>query len=201
MPATLQTVPELSRQAERLIELGVHEIGGLSATELRAAVAEPEKAGALLVIHPDRAPASALVPLLERSGKRGFIVVDMPDIDDFSPIEQAALPPAPVYLDDELERGDQMANWSPDEALPAITAVGRTPLTVGEGIQWFPRCPHPRALDQQRHRSRRPGQPRRSQTRMVLGRQSAHLAGVRVRLPARHRNEQRCPVADPLAYN
>lgn len=68
VPATLQTVPELSRQAERLIELGVHEIGGLSATELRAAVAEPQKAGALLVIHPDRVPASALVPLLERSG-------------------------------------------------------------------------------------------------------------------------------------
>lgn len=136
MPATVQTVPELSRQAERLIELGVHEIGGLSATELRAAVAGPQKAGALLVVHPDRAPASALVPLLERSGKRGFIVVDMSDIDDFAPIEQVALPPAPVYLADELERGDQMANWSPDEALPAITSVGRTPLTIAEGIHW-----------------------------------------------------------------
>lgn len=42
-----------------------------------------------------------------------------------------------MYLADELERGNQMANWSPDEALPAITAVGRTPMTVGEGIHWL----------------------------------------------------------------
>jgi hypothetical protein len=27
-----------------------------------------------------------------------------------------------------------MANWSPNEALPAITSDGRTPLTVSEGI-------------------------------------------------------------------
>jgi hypothetical protein len=30
-----------------------------------------------------------------------------------------------------------MANWSPDEALPAIAATGRTPLTLGEGICWL----------------------------------------------------------------
>jgi hypothetical protein len=29
-----------------------------------------------------------------------------------------------------------MANWSPDEVLPALAAAGRTPLTIGEGIQW-----------------------------------------------------------------
>ncbi len=136
MPAAVQTVPGLSQQVERLIALGVHEIGGLSAAELRAAVAEPEDADALLVIHPDRAPASALALLLEHGGKRGFIVVDMPDVDDFSPIEQIALPPGPVYLVSGLDRGDHMANWSPDEALPAITAAERTPLTVVEGIHW-----------------------------------------------------------------
>ncbi len=137
MPAPVQTVPGLSQQVERLIALGVHEIGGLSAAELRAAVAEPQAADALLVIHPDRAPASTLASLPEHGGKRGFIVVDMPDVDDFSPIEQIALPPGPVYLVDGLDRGDHMANWSPDEALPAITAAGRTPLTVIEGIHWL----------------------------------------------------------------
>jgi hypothetical protein len=30
-----------------------------------------------------------------------------------------------------------MANWSPDEALPAITARGRSPLTLGEGLHWL----------------------------------------------------------------
>ena len=30
-----------------------------------------------------------------------------------------------------------MAGWSPDEALPAITARGRSPLTLGEGLHWL----------------------------------------------------------------
>jgi hypothetical protein len=30
-----------------------------------------------------------------------------------------------------------MANWSPNEALPAILEAGRTPLTLIEGIHWL----------------------------------------------------------------
>ena len=30
-----------------------------------------------------------------------------------------------------------MANWSPDEALPAIEDAGRTPLTLTEGLHWL----------------------------------------------------------------
>jgi len=145
VPAAVQTVPGLSQQVERLIALGVHEIGGLSASELRAAVAEPKDADTLLVIHPDRAPASALASLLEHGGKRGFIVLDMSDVDDFFPIEQVTLPPGPVYLVDGLDRGDHMANWSPDEALPAIAAAQRTPLTLSEGIHWL--LQQPEALE------------------------------------------------------
>jgi hypothetical protein len=62
-----------------------------------------------LVIQPDLAPASALAPLLNGGGERGFIVVDMSDVDDFSPIEQVTLPLGPVYLVQRLDRGDHMA--------------------------------------------------------------------------------------------
>ena len=41
----------------------------------------------------------------------------------------------------ELDRGDAMVNWSPDEALPAIADAGRTPLTLTEGLLWVVRCP------------------------------------------------------------
>lgn len=136
MLVPLQSLPTLCEQVERLIKLGAHELGGFSAAELRAAAAKAESGDALLVMHPDRAPASALAPLLEHRGKRGFVVVDMPDVDEFSPIETAMLPTGPVYLVEELDRGDHMANWSPDEALPAIAAAERTPLTLGEGIHW-----------------------------------------------------------------
>jgi len=137
--------PALSAQAERLIELGVHEIAGLSAAEIRtfAAAAQPVAGGegALLAVHPDRAPASALAPLIHRGDKPGFVVTDMPDVDLFAPLDTVALPDAPLYLLTGLDRGDEMANWSPNEALPALTAKARTPLLLTEGIHWVMQQP------------------------------------------------------------
>ena len=131
-------LPSLPDQADRLIALGVHEIAGLHPADLRgtAAAADPRD-GALLVVHPDLAPASRLAGLVEREGKRGFVVADMTDVDAFTPVEQAPLPDAPVYAVDAPERGDELVNSSPDEALPAITAGGRTPLTLTEGLHWL----------------------------------------------------------------
>ncbi|MFJ9411420.1 DUF5701 family protein [Streptomyces sp. NPDC101393] len=146
MPVTstvLPVLPALNVQAERLIELGVHESAGLPAAELRTFAEAAEAAeipaaggGALLAVHPDRAPASALAPLLRRDGKPGFVVTDMADVDHFAPLETVELPDAPLYLVTDLDRGDHMANWSPEEALPALTKEGRTPLLLTEGIHW-----------------------------------------------------------------
>ncbi|MCW5249627.1 DUF5701 family protein [Streptomyces sp. SHP 1-2] len=143
MPGTASAapvlLPSLDAQAERLIEEGVHEIAGLSATEIRAfaAAAGPlvEDAGALLAVHPDRAPASALAPLLRRGTKPGFVVADMADVDRFAP-HAAELPDAPLYLVTGPDRGDDLANWSPEEALPEIAGRGHTPLVLTEGIHW-----------------------------------------------------------------
>ncbi|MEW2611862.1 DUF5701 family protein [Streptomyces sp. NPDC047880] len=149
-PSTaLPALPPLSVQAERLIELGVHEIGGLSAEEIRTFAAEAGAVGdgALLAVHPDRAPASALAPLLRRDGKPGFVVVDMPDVDEFAP-SALDLPDAPLYLVTGIDRGDHMANWSPDEALPALTKEDRTPLVLTEGIHWV--LQQPGALERNR---------------------------------------------------
>lgn len=129
-------LPPPAAQAERLIELGVHEIAGLAAEEVRAFAG---KAGprddVLLAVHPDRAPASALAPLLRRDGKPGFVVTDMQDADDFLP-NGIVLPDAPLYFVTGVDRGDHLANWSPEEALPALTKADRTPLALTEGIHW-----------------------------------------------------------------
>jgi hypothetical protein len=74
-------------------------------------------------------------------GRRGFVVGDMTDVDAFAPIGDVTLPAGAVYLVEGLDRGDAMANWSPDEALPAVTGAGRTPLTLGEGVQWVLQVP------------------------------------------------------------
>ncbi|MEU2836890.1 DUF5701 family protein [Streptomyces sp. NPDC007076] len=136
MPTATHILPSIIDQAERLIQLGVHEIGGLGPAELRSFAAGTRARAGLLVVSPDRVPASALAPLLRHQAKPGFVVVDMPDIDRFSPIGAMAVPDAPVYVVEGLDRGDHMANWSPDEALPAIAEEGRTPLLLAEGIHW-----------------------------------------------------------------
>jgi hypothetical protein len=130
----------LPEQAKRLTALGIAELAGLTAEDLRALPADTDDA--LLVIHPDLAPASALAPLLTHRGKPGFVVVDMPDVDAFTPTGQAAVPADPIYVVTGVDRGDQFANWSPAEALPALTAAGRTPLLLTEGIHWLLQHPH-----------------------------------------------------------
>jgi hypothetical protein len=95
----------------------------------------------LLVAHPDIAPASTLAPQLRLNGKVGFVVADMTDIDDFAPIPSVILPDASSYVLRDVDRGDAMANWSPDEALRAIEEAGRTPLTLTEGLHWLLQCP------------------------------------------------------------
>ncbi|HET6731464.1 DUF5701 family protein [Mycobacterium sp.] len=134
MPTAVTALPSLFEQAERLIELGVHDLAGLSAGRLRKVQGH---AGSLLVIHPTLAPASALAPLLRLNDKPGFVVTDMTDVDEFVPISSATVSDSPLYVVNDPDRGDAMANWSPDEALPAITDAGRTPLTLTEGLHWL----------------------------------------------------------------
>ncbi|RII16073.1 hypothetical protein DSC45_15910 [Streptomyces sp. YIM 130001] len=145
----LPPLPPLADQAERLIGLGVHTRAQLSPDELREFAARAGEAGdgALLAVHPDRAPASALAPLLRREGKPGFVVVDMADVDDFTP-NGSEPPDAPLYLLSGVDRGDDKADWSPEEALPALAAQGRSPLLLTEGIHWV--LQQPQALERNR---------------------------------------------------
>ena len=137
MPTAVLELPSTVAQADRLIALGLHELAGLSAGELCAAAERPPEPGTLLVL--TSVPPSALAPLVARSGKPGFVVEDMTDVDAFGPIEP--LPAGAVHALSGLDRGDDMAGWSPDEALPAIRDAGRTPLTLAEGLTWALQLP------------------------------------------------------------
>ena len=140
----LPTPPPLAAQVERLVALGLHDAAGLTADALRGAVGRvPDgiDGSALLVLHPDRVPPSVLAPLMRRGDRPGFVVEDMTDVDAFAPLPEAAPPSSAAYVVRAPDRGDAMSGWSPDEALPAITADGRTPLTLSEGIHWVLQSP------------------------------------------------------------
>ena len=145
MPVTLRAavLPSVRAQADRLLELGIDHLSTAAAQPLRslARSGDVDAGGSLLAVHPDLVPASVLVPLLRRGDRPGFIVGDMGDVDRFGPIDESILPDAPLYFVDGLDRGDAMSNWSPDEALPAITAQGRTPLLLSEGAHWLLQAP------------------------------------------------------------
>ncbi|MFI2102180.1 DUF5701 family protein [Isoptericola sp. NPDC019693] len=145
-------LPSLAAQAELLVERGVVPPEPLSPAALRAAaaaLARTAPAGSLLVVHPRLLPPSALAGHLRLGStvrgrpveRDGFVVVDMTDVDDFAPVPGVDVPDADVYAVTAPERGDEMANWSPEEAEPAIAARGRTPLTLAEGIHWVLQSP------------------------------------------------------------
>jgi Family of unknown function (DUF5701) len=128
----------LTDQLNALLEAGVAEAAAVTVDELRGyAAALPDEPGAVIAVHPRLAPARVLAPLLRHRENAGFVVTDLTDLAEFEPISGVAIPDAPLYLVHDVDRGDDMRNWSPDESLPAITERGRTPLTISEGISWL----------------------------------------------------------------
>lgn len=147
---SVPALPPLSVQADRLTATGVLEgaCSKLNAEELRVAVSELERrsaVGALLVVPEQVLPLGMLVPHMRRtvSGqeKSGFVVVDMQDLEDFSPTVNAPVPDALVYAIEDPRRGDDMRNWSPAEAQDALSEESRTPFTIAEGVQWALQSP------------------------------------------------------------
>jgi hypothetical protein len=52
------------------------------------------------------------------------------------------VPDLPLYLVTDPARGDDLRGTTPVQALSAIRAAGRTPLTLNEGISWLLQDPH-----------------------------------------------------------
>lgn len=124
-------VPE---QIERLVALGVPELAGLTSDDFRRLGANLPADG-VVVVGPGLVTPRLLAPLLESSGKPGFVVEDLTDLDDFA--DQVEVPAAGLYLIRGVDRGDELRNWSPNEALPELESRGRSPMTLSEGISWL----------------------------------------------------------------
>lgn len=160
----------LVTQMQRLIELGVPALAGYAVDDFRAlASGLADAPGAVLSVHPDLVPAADLAPLLCREGSPGFVVADLTDLAAFAPISGLSVPDRPLYLVRDIERGVEMANWSPAEALPAISDRGRSPLTISEGISWL---------------LQRPDELKRNHCFMTIGSRKPKGAGMDARTPA-----------------
>lgn len=130
---------EFERQLENMRRLGYPQIADGELEPLRSRLAELPRASTSnipFVIVLDRAllPADVSMPLVEQDGRPG--VVDMNPLGPgaFSAIDDLELPTGPAYLVADVDTGEETLNVTPDAALPLITAHGRSPLTIEEGI-------------------------------------------------------------------
>ncbi len=105
---------DVAAQLDRLVELGLPALAGISPAEFAGhAAGLPDEPGAVLAVHPSLVPAATLTTLLRRDDKPGFVVVDLTDLAEFGRLDGLAVPDRPFYLLRDIERGDEMRNCSP----------------------------------------------------------------------------------------
>lgn len=86
------------------------------------------------VIQTSLVHSEGMMTKIEREGKAGIAKLFPHHSDNFSPIPSVQIPDAKAYLLVGIDRGKASLNVKPNEALQAIEAAGRTPLTIDEGI-------------------------------------------------------------------
>ena len=133
---------EFDRQVDALVTTGLPELLDLSAScfrawlePLRDLLPLPPGDGAripFVVVVPDL----PVVPVLEAvhgTGGPGFTTMEPDDLARFRPLPELGVPAAPYLLHD-VDPGPDTLNMRPAEILPWITAAGRSPLTIAEGL-------------------------------------------------------------------
>ncbi|MEU8386575.1 DUF5701 family protein [Micromonospora sp. NPDC048843] len=155
---------EFDSQLDRLVQLGYPALAGLTENAFRDLVA-PLRARAVEGTAGLPAPTDARVPFLlvttrdligvpERvevttlAGKSKPGVVDQnfaeDDLPRFDPIKELEVPAGPAYLLFDVDRGEEYRNLAPATAMEGITAQGRLPLSIDEGLAFI--TLHPAAL-------------------------------------------------------
>jgi len=140
---------EFERQAQKLVDLGYPALVNLDdsgfRTELEhlrehaAAIEWPIPGRAdgtpfVVVIHPDSVAPEVAMTLTSLNGLAGFTDLTPRTSDYFEPLSIASPPSKLAYLVRAVETGTEYLNVRPEDALVAITARSRSPLTISEGI-------------------------------------------------------------------
>jgi hypothetical protein len=157
MTAEFHHGTEFDRQVRTLLDKGYPELTGLAEKAFlelvsplrdvavaRGATMDPPTAARVpfvLVITKEIAPPDRTMTLTRLNGKPGFADYDADDLKRFDPIKELEVPDRLAYLVFDIDRGAETLNVTPDAAMVTITAQGRTPLTVDEGIAFVTHYP------------------------------------------------------------
>ena len=133
---------EFDRQVDGLAAIGLAEHYELAEACFRAqleplrdllpTVGTGGKGFPFVVVLPEL-PVAAVLDAVHMVGGSGFTTMDADDVARFRPLPELDIPTAPYLLLD-VDAGPDTLNLPPSEALPRITAAGRSPLTIAEGL-------------------------------------------------------------------
>ena len=133
---------EFDRQVDALVTTGLPEHFDLSVSCFRArleplrdllpAPADNGPAIPFVVVVPDL-PVVAVLESVHGTGGAGFTTMEPDDLARFRPLPELDVPGAPYLLHD-VDTGPHTLGLPPGEVLPVLTAAGRSPLTIAEGI-------------------------------------------------------------------
>ena len=133
---------EFDRQIDALVQTGLPERLDLADGCFRAwleplrdqlPAAGPSGEGIPFVVVLPDLPVVEVLGAVHTVGGTGFTTMDAEDLARFRPLPELDVPTTPYLLRD-VDPGPDTLNLPPSEALPRITATGRSPLTVAEGL-------------------------------------------------------------------
>ena len=121
-----------------LVDKGYPALAGVAEAEFRErleplAELTPEEPFAVVAGAGVVDPARAIGAVTLR-GKPGFTDMESDDLARFAPIDGVEVPAGFAYLVTGYDTGPETLNVTPEDALPAIEAAGRSPLTIAEGL-------------------------------------------------------------------
>jgi hypothetical protein len=133
---------EFDRQIDALVTAGLPEALELAEGCFRACV-EPlrdllpsvpgEGDGIPFVVVFPNLPVVSMLESVHTVGGAGFTTLTGDDLARFQPLPDLHVPPTPYLLLD-VDPGADTLDVPPAEVLPALSAAGRTPLTIAEGL-------------------------------------------------------------------
>jgi hypothetical protein len=145
-----RTMAEFNRQVDNLLKKSYPKAAGISVTAfleliepLRKSVAripviikDPAhgRLSFVIVIKSDLVSADTAMKLVEREGKRGIIMMQPVEPQQFTSIDGVDIPGGMAYLLADIDRGRESLNVRPSDALKTIRTQRRSPLTIDEGV-------------------------------------------------------------------
>ena len=143
LPVAMPTEAELEfdRQIDALVMTGAPDLLELAESCFRASL-EPLRDLLPEPVDDGRIPFVVVVPQLpvvealgsvHTLGGTGFTTMEPDDLAAFRPLPELTIPRTPYLLVD-VDPGPDTLNKTPAAVLPRLTAAGRSPLTIAEGL-------------------------------------------------------------------